>query len=62
MKCKRYVESIEFKIQKDKQPIYTHSIQYFFFFFLIFLGVYLFSYLIIIYGCVGSSFLCEGFL
>ena len=32
----------------------------FFFFFLIF--IYLFIYFLFIYGCVGSSFLCEGFL
>ena len=24
--------------------------------------IYLFIYFIFIYGCVGSSFLCEGFL
>ena len=34
-------------------------VQGFFFFFLIFL-YYLFIYFI--FGCVGSSFLCEGFL
>ena len=35
---------------------------FFFFFFFYFLGfIYLFIYLFI-YGCVGSSFLCEGFL
>ena len=30
-------------------------------FFFFFLNIYLFIYLFI-YGCVGSSFLCEGFL
>ena len=29
---------------------------------LFFLKIYLFIYFLFIYGCVGSSFLCEGFL
>ena len=32
-----------------------------FFFFNFYLFIYLFIY-VFIYGCVGSSFLCEGFL
>ena len=36
---------------------------YFFFFFTIRTGFYLFIFLnLFIYGCVGCSFLCEGFL
>ena len=37
------------------------SLLFFFFFKLWFYFIYLFIYLFI-YGCVGSSFLCEGFL
>ena len=36
---------------------YVHS-SYFFFFLILFLLIYL----LFIFGCVGSSFLCEGFL
>ena len=35
---------------------------FFFFVFLFLIFIYLFIYLFVIYGCVGSSLLCEGFL
>ena len=38
--------------------VFSNSSVSFFFFFFKEIGVYLFIY----FGCVGSSFLCEGFL
>ena len=39
--------------------IFSNACHFCFFFFLIFKFIYLF---IFIFGCVGSSFLCKGFL
>ena len=54
-----------FKVMKGKnlQPrlLFPVRISFRFFFVLTFGFIYLFIYLFI-YGCVGSSFLCEGFL
>ena len=44
-------------IKTQLSGIFCVSSFFFFFFFNFYLFIYLF-----IYGCVGSSFLCEGFL
>ena len=42
--------------------ILTHFIYSFFFFFLNHLFPFIYLFYLLFYGCVGSSFLCEGFL
>ena len=48
---------LESNVESLKCLSITHSDTHFFFFFFNYLFIYLF-----IYGCVGPSFLCEGFL
>ena len=47
--------------QLPRASLLHSPIEFIFFYFLFFI-IFYFIYLFFIYGCVGSSFLCEGFL